>query len=213
MNAFLKLRINGWIFLAFTCLYGAIMCITAFFSTIGIIGICYSDFIGTQNNQDGHYAVYEYIVDDEPYRYQKPIETAELLMPQVETVFYFREYPSVRTGSLEIFIYPAFIALFGLGFALIFKHGVDNLDENSPKLGEYLLPIAVTVLSLFPVCKNVFEVCGLYTSVLSAFTNAEESVYSISTTLGIINMNLLMWGVWAKMVEHTKNKRENNNRH
>ena len=25
MNAFLKLRINGWIFLAFTCLYAAIM--------------------------------------------------------------------------------------------------------------------------------------------------------------------------------------------
>lgn len=187
------------------------MSITALISTLNIIGICYSDYIRTEETGDGYRAVYEYIVEEEKYTYSVPATSHEIITSQIETVFYFREYPSVRTGSLEIFIYPALTAVFGLGFALLFKNGTDLLDENSTTFGEYILPTGITILSLIPVCKNVYEVCGLYTSVLSAFKNAEESVYSASTTLGIMNLMLLLWGVWAKLIEYKKKKSGNKN--
>ena len=179
------------------------MSIVAFFTTLSIIGISYSELIEITDNR----AVYEYQVDEKTYTYSEPLETPEILAAQTETVFYFREYPSVRTGAVEVFIYPTFIAVLGLAFALIFKHGTDLLDESSSMLGEYLLPTILSILSLIPVCINVYEVCGLYTSVMSVFANAAESVYSASTTLWIINTNLLMWGVWAKIVEYTKRKK------
>lgn len=180
------------------------MSIVAFFTTLNIIGISYSELIEIT---DDNRAVYEYAVDENSYTYSEPLETPEILASQVETVFYFREYPSVRTGATEVFIYPTFIAVLGLAFALIFKHGTDLLDESSSTLGEYLLPTIISILSLIPVCLNVYEVCGLYTSVMSAFANAAESVYSVSTTLWIINSVLLMWGIWAKLVEYNKKKK------
>jgi len=186
------------------------MSVVAFFTTLNIIGISYSELVEITDNR----AVYEYIADKDTYAYSKPLETPEILAPQVETVFYFREYPSVRTGAVEVFIYPTFIAILGLAFALIFRHGTDLLTESSSMFGEYILPTILSILSLIPVCINVYEVCGLYTSVMSAFANAAESVYSASTTLWIINMNLLMWGVWAKAVEYSKKKKsaENENK-
>ena len=204
MRKIFRLRVNGWMFFAFIFLYAAIMFITAFFSTLQIIGICYSSV--TEITEDGQrLAHYEYEVDDRVYSYAVDIEnTAEFLVPQIETVFYFKEYPSVRTGSLELFIYPAIVAACSLCFALIFRHGTDELTEDSPQLGIYIVPILFSIVSLFPVCSNVWEVCGLYTSVMSAFENAQESVYSLAKSLGYINLNLLLWGVWAKIAERRK---------
>lgn len=207
MKKILKLRVNGWVFFAFIFLYASIMFITAFFSTLQIIGICYGTLseITVQEERLAHY-VYE--VDGRDYSYTVDIEdTSDFLVPQIETVFYFREYPSVRTGSLEIFIYPALIAVCSLAFALIFRHGTDELDEDSPQLGAYIVPVMFSILSLFPVCANVWDVCGLYTSVMSAFENAENSIYSLSKSLGYINLNLLLWGIWAKAAEYRKGKK------
>lgn len=208
MKKLFRLRVNGWMFLAFVFLYFAIMFITALFSTLQIIGICYSGL--TEITEDGErLAHYEYIADDRVYNYTVNIEdTSAFLVPQLETVFYFKEYPSVRTGSLEIFIYPALTAVCALAFALIFRHGTDELNEDSSQLGTYFLPILFSIVSLYPVCTNVWDVCGLYTSVMSAFENAQESVYSLAKSLGYINLNLLLWGVWAKIAERRrKNKR------
>jgi len=206
MKKLLKLRVNGWIFLAFIFLYFAVMFITALFSTLQIIGICYSG-ITEITEEDERLAHYEYTVDDKSYNYTVDIEdTSEFLVPQLETVFYFKEYPSVRTTSAAIFVYPALIAACGLAFALIFRHGTDELTEDSPILGAYVLPVLFSFVSLFPVCKNVWEVCGLYTSAMSAFENAQDSVYALAKSLGYINLNLLLWGIWAKLAERRRKK-------
>ncbi len=206
MRKLSRLRVNGWIFLAFVFLYFAILFITALFSTLQIVGICYSGF--TEITEEGaRLAHYEYQVDDRVYGYSVNIEdTSEFLVPQLETVFYFKEYPSVRTDSTVIFIYPTFIAVCALAFALIFRHGTDELTEESSTLGIYVLPVIFSFISLFPVCKNVWEVCGLYTSVMSAFENAQESVYALAKSLGYINLNLLLWGVWTKIAERRRKK-------
>ena len=207
MRKLFRLRVNGWMFFAFIFLYFAIIFITAFFSTLQIIGICYSS-LGEITEDGQRLAHYSYTVDDRDYSYTVDIDdTSEFLVPQIETVFYFKEYPSVRTGSLEIFIYPALIAACSLAFALIFRHGADELNEDSAQLGAYIVPILFSIASLYPVCSNVWEVCGLYTSVMSAFENTRESVYSLAKSLGYINLNLLLWGVWAKIAERrSKNK-------
>ena len=206
MKQLFRLRVNGWMFFAFIFLYAAVIFITAFFSTLQIIGICYSGFeeITEEEQRIAHY-VYE--VDDKEYRYTVDIEnTSEFLVPQFETVFYFKEYPSVRTGSLELFIYPALVAVCSLAFALIFRHGTDELNEDSVRLGVYVVPVIFSILSLYPVCVNVWDVCGLYTSVMSAFENARDSVYSLAKSIVCINLNLLLWGVWAKIAEYRRRK-------
>ncbi len=206
MKKLLRLRVNGWIYLASIFLYAAIVFITAFFSTLQLVGICYSAITGI-TEENGRYAHYEYMVDGQNYGYSVDIEdTSEFLVPQMETVFYFKEYPSVRTDCAAVFVYPALIAACGLAFALIFRHGTDELTEESPLLSGYILPILFSFISLFPVCLNVWEVCGLYTSVVSPFENAEESVYALAKSLGYINLNLLLWGVWAKLAERRKKK-------
>lgn len=208
MRKLFRLRVNGWIFLASVFLYFSIMFITALFSTLQIVGICYSGFTGI-TEEEQRLAHYEYEVDDKAYSYSVDVEdTSEFLVPKLETVFYFKEYPSVRTNSAVIFIYPAFIAVCSLAFALIFRHGTDELTEESPTLGIFILPILFSVISLFPVCKNVWEVCGLYTSVMSAFENAQDSVYALAKSLGYINLNLLLWGIWSKLAERRHKKPE-----
>ncbi len=206
MKRITNLRVNGWIYLASVFLYAAIVFITALFSTLQIIGICYSGF--TEITEDGaRLARYEYEVDDRTYSYSEDIgDTSEFLVPQLETVFYFKEYPSVRTDSTVLFVYPALIAACGLAFALIFRHGTDELTEESPTFGAYVVPVIFSFISLFPVCRNVWEVCGLYTSVMSAFENAEHSVYALAKSLGYINLNLLLWGVWSKFAERRRKK-------
>lgn len=206
MKRLMKLRVNGWIYLAFVFLYAAIAFITALFSTLQIIGICYSGI--TEITEDGErLAHYSYTVDEKDYSYSVDIEdTSEFLVPQLETVFYFKEYPSVRTDSTTLFVYPALIAACGLAFALIFRHGTDELTEDSPTFGVFVIPTLFSFISLFPVCRNVWEVCGLYTSVISAFENAQESVYALAKSLGYINLNLLLWGVWTKAAERRRKK-------
>ena len=206
MKKILNLRVNGWIYLASVFLYAAIVFITALFSTLQIIGICYSGF--TEITGDGtRLAHYEYEVDGRTYSYSEDIgDTSEFLVPQLETVFYFKEYPSVRTDSTVLFVYPALIAACGLAFALIFRHGTDELTEDSPTFGIFVVPVIFSFISLFPVCRNVWEVCGLYTSVMSAFENAEHSVYALAKSLGYINLNLLLWGVWSKIAERRRKK-------
>ena len=206
MRKLLRVRVNGWIYLASVCLYFAVISITALFSTLNIIGICYSGLTGITDEGE-RLAHYSYIVNEDSYSYSVNIEdTADFLVPQLETVFYFKEYPSVRTGAAEIFIYPAFTAVLGLASALLIRHGSDELTDESPTLGMYALPIALSAVSLIPICLNVREVCGLYTSVMSAFENAKESVYSASISLELANLNLLMWGIWAKLIERRKAK-------
>lgn len=206
MRKLFRLRVNGWMFLAFVFLYFAILFITALFSTLQIVGICYSGFREITED-DVRLAHYEYMVDGRVYDYSVNIgDTSEILVPQLETVFYFKEYPSVRTDSTAVIIYPAFIAVCALAFALIFRHGTDELTEDSATLGIYVLPVLFSIVSLFPVCRNVWEVCGLYTSVMSAFENAEDSVYALAKSLGYINLNLLLWGVWTKIAERRKKK-------
>ncbi len=206
MKDLLRLRVNGWIFLAFVFLYFAVMSITALFSTLQIVGICYSGFTGI--TEDGErLAHYGYEVDGTIYNYSVDIgDTSDFLVPQLETVFYFKEYPSVRTESAAIFVYPVFIAVCALAFALIFRHGTDELTEDSPQLKTYILPILFSIVSLFPVCKNVWEVCGLYTSSVGAFESAEDSVYALAKSLGYINLNLLLWGIWAKIAERRRKR-------
>lgn len=213
MKKLLDVRVNGWIYLAAVCLYLAVVSITALLSTLNIIGICYSGITGITEEGE-RLAHYSYMVDSDVYNYTVPIEdTSEFLVPQIETVFYFREYPSVRTGATEIFIYPAFVAVLGLASALLIRHGTDELTEDSPSIGMYIVPIAFSIISLIPVCANVWEVCGLYTSVMSAFENAKESVYAASISLEMINLNLLIWGIWAKLVERRrKNGRQKKQR-
>lgn len=206
MRRLFRLRVNGWIFMAFAFLYLAVMFITALFSTLQIIGICYSG-ITEITGEETRLAHYEYKVDDRVYSYSVDIEdTSEFLVPQFETVFYFKEYPSVRTDSTALFVYPALIAACGLAFALIFRYGTDELSEESSTLGIFAVPIVFSIISLFPVCKNVWEVCGLYTSVMSAFENAQESVYALAKSLGYMNFNLLLWGVWSKIAEYRKKR-------
>ncbi|MBQ8411928.1 MAG: hypothetical protein IJX15_09435, partial [Ruminiclostridium sp.] len=147
-------------------------------------------------------------VEEESYSYTVDVgDTRDFLVPTVETVFYFKEYPSVQTyAAVEFFVYPTIIALLGLCFALIFRHGQDLLDEKSSKLGMYVFPLILTVLSLGFAWHNVTEACGMYTSLLSAASNYEESIKAISKTLLIININLLVWGLWAKLVEKKTKK-------
>lgn len=202
----LDLRVNGWIFLAFTWLFIAVMSIAALLSTLDIIGICYSSFVCVEDDRT---AVYSYIVGERSYTYSVPAEnTSELLLPRTETVFYFKEYPSVRTSPLEIFIYPLITAAMGLAFALTLRHGLDNLGEGSSPFRPYAVPAAISALSLIPVCLNISWVCGLYTSILSAIVNIEESVRAFSITLGLLNGNLIMWGIWSKAVEKQRIKKQ-----
>ena len=201
MKKLLRVRVNGWIYLAAVCLYFAVISITALFSTLNIIGICYSGLTEITEESE-RLAHYTYMVDEDSYIYSVSIEdTSDFLVPQLETVFYFKEYPSVRTGAVEIFIYPAFTAVLGLASALLIRHGTDELTEESPTLGMYALPLVLSTVSLVFICINIWEVCGLYTSVMSAFENAKESVYAASVSLELANLNLLMWGIWAKLVE------------
>ena len=209
MKKILNLRVNGWIYLASVFLYAAIVFITALFSTLRIIGICYSGFTEITEDET-RLAHYEYEVDGRTYSYTADIgNTSEFLVPQLETVFYFKEYPSVRTDSTVLFVYPALIAACGLAFALIFRHGTDELTEDSPAFGTFVIPTLFSFATLFPVCMNVWEVCGLYTSVMSAFENAEHSVYALAKSLGYINLNLLLWGVWSKIAERRRKKLRN----
>ncbi len=205
MKKMLDLRVNGWIFLAFSCLFFVILSIAALFATLDIIGISRSEL---KDITAERLAVYEYVVEEESYSYTVDVsDTRDFLVPTVETVFYFKEYPSVQTyAAVEFFVYPTIIALLGLCFALIFRHGQDLLDEKSSKLGMYVFPLILTVLSLGFAWHNVTEACGMYTSLLSAASNYEESIKAISKTLLIININLLVWGLWAKLVEKKTKK-------
>ncbi len=205
MKKLLDLRVNGWIFLAFSCLFFAILSIAALFATLNIIGISHSEL---KDITAERLAVYEYVVEEESYSYTVDVgDTRDFLVPTVETVFYFKEYPSAQTyAAVEFFVYPTIIALLGLCFALIFRHGQDLLDEKSSKLGMYVFPLILTVLSLGFAWHNVTEACGMYTSLLSAASNYEESIKAISKTLLIININLLVWGLWAKLVEKKTKK-------
>lgn len=208
MKKLLDLRVNGWIFLAFSCLFFVIAAIAALFATLDIIGICYSGLTDISAESGERLALYEYIVNEKVYRYSVPVgDTSELLVPMTETVFYFKEYPSVRTyAAVEFFIYPATIAVFGLCFALIFRRGLDCLNENSNRLRLYVVPLIFSLFSIGFVWHNVTEACGLYTSLLSAASNSEESIKAVSKTLLIVNINLLIWGTRTKSVERKKEK-------
>lgn len=212
MKKLLDLRVNGWIFLAFSCLFFAVLAIAALFATLDIIGICYSELKEISVETGERLAVYEYIVDKEGYSYSVSIgDTREFLVPVSETVFYFKEYPSVQTyAAVEFFIYPTIIALLGLCFALIFRYGQDLLKSDSPRLGMYIVPLILTLLSLGFAWHNVTEACGIYTSLLSATSNSEESVKAIAKTLFIVNVNLLIWGIWTKLVERRVKKNSEN---
>lgn len=208
MKKLLDLRVNGWIFLAFSCLFFVILAIAALFATLDIIGICYSELKEISVETGERLAVYEYIVEEESYNYSVPIgDTRDFLVPVTETVFYFKEYPSIQTyAAVEFFIYPTIIALLGLCFALIFRHGQDLLNGNSTRLGMYIAPLILTLLSLGFAWHNVTEACGIYTSLLSAASNYDESVKAIGKTLFVININLLVWGIWTKLVERRLKK-------
>lgn len=210
MKKLMNLRVNSKIFLAFSCLFFCFIAIAALFGTLNVIGICYSGVTEITEVNGVKTAVYEYYADGERYTYTAPAEDADLLTPQSETVFYFREYPSVRTDTAaEFFVYPFAAAVLALFFALIFRQGLEALDENSGRLGDYIIPVILTVVSLIFIWRNVTEACGLYTGFLSAAVNYEGSIRAVSKSLMLINANLLIWGAWAKFTEKCKKKSDN----
>lgn len=93
MKKILNLRVNGWIYLASVFLYAAIVFITALFSTLRIIGICYSGFTEITEDET-RLAHYEYEVDGRTYSYTADIgSTSEFLVSSAGNGVLFQGIP------------------------------------------------------------------------------------------------------------------------
>ena len=199
----MKCRVNGTVFGAFACLYMAVLAIAAFFASLNIIGFTHSSLVSFTEGEPKNMAAYTYIAEGETYGYA--VETyaaASIFAPQSETVFYFREFPGVRTKAVNIVVYPVAVALFGAGFSLLIKLGQTQFKENSAHFGDYIVFTIISAASLIPACICVCFACNFYTSEYNEAAAVSSSVNAASVLLGIIGANLLMWGIAVKVREY-----------
>ena len=204
MKSLLKCRVNGWVFLAFTLLYFAIIAVAGFFTALHIIGYTYSGLTHITDREDGYAdAVYTYTVNGEPYTYTREImaETAQFA-PVAETVFYFREFPDTQTEALNIVIYPIITVILGSCFSGLIKFAQTKLNDKSARLGEFRIPAVITLISLIPSIIFTIMFCNLYTSAQSDLVLAKKSVISGGALLINIGLILLMWGIASKVREY-----------
>ena len=204
MKALLKCRVNGWVFIAFSFLYFAVIAVTGFFTSLSIIGYTYSSLTNVTERDDGYAdAVYTYTVEGEPYTYTREIAAVTSgLAPAAETVFYFREFPGTQTEALNIVIYPIFIVILGSAFSGVIKFAQTKLDDKSARLGEFRIPTVITLLSLVPTIIFTIRTCHLYTSAEGDLALAKKSVISGGALLINIGLILLMWGICSKVREY-----------
>lgn len=212
MKALLKCRVNGWVFIAFTLLYFAVIAVTGFFTSLSIIGYTYSSLTNVTEREDGYAdAVYTYTVEGEPHTYTREISAVtSALAPVAETVFYFREYPDTQTEALNIVIYPIFIVILGSAFSGVIKFAQTKLDDKSPRLGEFRAPTVITLVSLIPAVFLTVRTCNLYTSAQSDLVLAKKSVVSGGALLINIGLILLMWGICSKVREYRLKAKDKN---
>lgn len=199
----MKCRVNGTVFGAFACLYMAVLAIAAFFASLNIIGFTHSSLVSFTEGEPKNVAAYTYIAEGETYGYT--VETyaaASIFAPQSETVFYFREFPGVRTRAVNIVVYPVAVALFGSAFSLLIKLGQTQFKENGAHFGDYIIFTIISAASLIPACICVCFACNFYTSQYNEAAAVSSSVNAASILLGIIGANLLMWGIAVKVREH-----------
>lgn len=199
----MKCRVNGTVFGAFACLYLAVLAIAAFFASLNIIGYTHSVLVSFTEGEPTNTAVYTYIVGGETYGYTVETHAASsIFVSQSETVFYFREFPSVRTQAVNIVVYPVAVALFGAAFSLLIKLGQTRFRENGAHFGDYIVFTVISAVSLIPACSCVCFACNFYTSQYNEAVAVSSSVNAISVLLGIIGANLLMWGIAVKVREY-----------
>ena len=199
----MKCRVNGTVFGAFACLYMAVLAIAAFFASLNIIGFTHSSLVSFTEGEPKNTAAYTYIAGGETYGYT--VETyaaASIFAPQNETVFYFREFPGVRTQAVNIVVYPVAVALFGSAFSLLIKLGQTQFKENCAHFGDYIIFTIISAVSLIPACICVCFACNFYTSQYNGAAAVSSSVNGASVLLGIIGANLLMWGIAVKVREY-----------
>lgn len=199
----MKCRVNGTVFGAFACLYLAVLAIAGFFASLNIIGFTHCSLVSFTEGEPKNRAAYTYIVDGETYGYA--VETyaaSSIFAPQSETVFYFREFPGVRTQAVNIVVYPVAVALFGSAFSLLIKLGQTQFKENGAHFGDYIVFTIISAASLIPACICVCFACNFYTSEYNEAAAVSSSVNAASILLGIIGANLLMWGIAVKVREH-----------
>lgn len=212
MKALLKCRVNGWVFIAFTLLYFAVIAVTGFFTSLSIIGYTYSSLTNVTEREDGYAdAVYTYTVEGEPFTYTREImAVASGLAPAAETVFYFREFPDTQTEALNIVIYPIFIVILGSAFSAVIKFAQTKLNDKSARLGEFRIPAVITLLSLIPAVILTILTCHMYTSAKSDLAMAKKSIISGGALLINIGLILLMWGICSKVREYRLKAKDKN---
>lgn len=211
MKRLLKCRVNGLVFLAFVFLYFAVLAICASGAVFMLVDSAYSTFVSLDEGENGiNTANYSYTVDETQYTYSvETVVDSPLLVAQNERIFYFKDYPAVRTDPFITLINPILIMVMGAAFSVTLRASQHHLYDDSSRFGSYLIPSIISFITLIPSGKSAFNACNFYISVHASEETTRSAVTSMSFILLIIGVNLLMWGIWAKVIESRAKKRKN----
>lgn len=211
MKRLMKCRVNGLVFLAFVFLYFAVLAICASWAVFILVDSGYSSFISLDEDENGeNTATYSYTVDEKQYVYSVATATeTPILVPQNERIFYFKDYPDVRTDPFITLINPILIMVMGAAFSLTFRVSQHHLYDDSSRFGSYIIPSIISLITLIPSGKSAFNACDFVISAHASEETTRSAVTSMSFILLIVGVNLLMWGIWAKVIESRAKKRKN----